>query len=81
MLSVWSENIERLLKVCYTYAMKQETLKELGKFILDLTKIVIAIVVITPFVKGGDIEILPILSAVAMAVIGLYITNEGAKDE
>jgi len=61
--------------------MKKETLKELGKLILDVTKIVIAIVVITPFVKGGSVEILPILSAVAMAGIGLYIINKGAKDE
>lgn len=61
--------------------MKKETLKELGKLILDVTKIVIAVVIITPFVKGGDIEILPIFSAVAMAGIGLYIINKGAKDE
>jgi len=61
--------------------MKQETTKELGKFILDITKIIIAIAVITPFVKGGNIEIVPILSAVAMAGVGLYITNKGVKDE
>jgi len=67
--------------VCYTFIMKKETLKELGKFILDITKIVIAIVVITPFVKGGEVEILPIFSAVGMAGFGLYITNKGVKDE
>lgn len=61
--------------------MKRETTKELGKFILDITKIVIAIVIITPFVKGGDVETLPILSALAMAGVGLYITNKGVKDE
>lgn len=57
--------------------MKKETLKELGKLILDITKIIVAIVVITPFVKGGDIEVLPILFAVIMAGIGLYIINKG----
>jgi len=61
--------------------MKKETTKELGKFILDITKIVIAIVVITPFVKGGNVEITPILVAIAMASVGLYITNKGVKDE
>lgn len=61
--------------------MKKETLKELGKLILDVTKIVIAIVVITPFVKGGNIEIFPILSAIAMAGTGLYIINKGVKDD
>ncbi|MBL0707800.1 MAG: hypothetical protein JJW00_02010 [Sulfurimonas sp.] len=61
--------------------MKKETTKELGKFILDITKIIIAIVVIAPFVKGGTVEIIPILSAVGMAGIGLYITNKGVKDD
>lgn len=61
--------------------MKKETTKELGKFILDITKIVIAIVVITPFVKGGSIEIVPILSAIAMAGVGLYITNKGVAND
>ncbi len=33
--------------------MKKEATKELGKFILDITKIVIAIVVITPTDSNG----------------------------
>ena len=61
--------------------MKKEAIKELGKFILDITKIIVAIAIVTPFVKGGDIELVPIFSSVAMAAIGIYITNKGAKDE
>ena len=63
----------------YNQTLKKEAIKELGKFILDITKIIVAIV--TPFVKGGDIELVPIFSSVAMAAIGIYITNKGAKDE
>ena len=61
--------------------MKKEAIKELGKFILDIAKIIVAIAVVTPFVKGGGIEVVPILSAVTMAGIGIYIINKGAKNE
>jgi len=32
--------------------MKKETIKESGKFIFDISKIVIAVAVVIPFVKG-----------------------------
>ena len=65
----------------YDGSMKKEAIRELGKFILDITKIIVAIAVITPFVKGGGIEIVPIIASVVMAGIGIYIINKGAKDE
>lgn len=61
--------------------MKKETKKELGKFILDLTKIIFAIVIITPFVKGESIQILPLLITGVSSAMGIYLINQGAKDE
>jgi len=61
--------------------MKKETLKEVGKFILDLSKIIFAVAVITPFVKGSNFEILPVVVASAISVVGIYIMNKGVKDE
>ena len=61
--------------------MKKETIKELGKLILDLSKIIIAIAVVTPLVKESDFHILPLLIGVVTSVIGLYIINKGVKDE
>jgi hypothetical protein len=60
--------------------MKQETIKELGKFIMDLSKIVIAIAVITPFVNGGSINLTPIFLAVITTSLGLFLINKGVKD-
>jgi len=61
--------------------MKKETLKESGKFILDISKIIIAVAVITPFVKGGNLDIFTLISALSIAAIGVYTINKGAKDE
>ncbi len=61
--------------------MKKETLKESGKFILDLSKIIFAIAVITPFVKGSEFEIFPLIIASAISSIGIYIINKGALNE
>lgn len=61
--------------------MKKETKKELGKFILDLTKIIFAIVIITPFVSGGHLQIMPLLIAGVTSSLGIYLINQGVKDE
>ena len=61
--------------------MKRETLKEAGKYILDLSKIMIAIAVITPFVKESHIEMLPHRIAGASSIVGLYLINKGVSDE
>ena len=61
--------------------MKKETKKELGKYILDLNKIIFAIVVITPFVKGENIQILPFVVIGITSTLGIYLINKGAKDE
>jgi len=61
--------------------MKKETLKEAGKFILDLSKIMIAIAVITPFVKDSHFEISPLIITGFSSTVGLYLINKGVSDE
>ncbi len=61
--------------------MKKETLKELGKLFYDFSKIIFAIILITPLAKGDNISLLAILAMVAIVAAGTYIINKGAKDE
>lgn len=61
--------------------MKKETIKEVGKLFLDFTKIIFAIAFLTPFIKDGDFEIVPVIAGVLTAIIGTYLINKGAKDE
>ena len=61
--------------------MKKETIKELGKLILDLSKIIIAIAVIAPLVKESDFHILPLFIGVITSGLGLFLINKGVKDE
>jgi len=65
----------------YNQPMKKETIKEIGKLFLDFTKIIFAIAFLTPFIKNGDFEILPIISGFSTAIVGIYLTNKGLEDE
>ena len=67
--------------MCYNEAMKKETIKEAGKLLLDFTKIIVAVAIITPLVKSGKMEIAPFIFAAISAISGLYLINKGAKDE
>ncbi len=60
--------------------MKKETIKELGKFILDLSKIFIAVSIIAPFVKGIEITIVSLIAPTIAATFGLYIINKGNEN-
>ena len=61
--------------------MKKETIKEAGKLLLDFTKIIVAVAIITPLVKNGQMEIAPFIFAAIAAISGLYLIDKGAKDE
>jgi len=61
--------------------MKKETIKEIGKYFLDGSKILLALAIITPFVKGGNISIITIVIFAVLVISGVYLTNKGAKDE
>ncbi|MBR0574292.1 hypothetical protein QJU43_00055 [Pasteurella atlantica] len=60
--------------------IKKETIREAGKLLLDFTKIIVAIAVITPFVQNNNVEVFPFLSASISMVTGLYLINKGAKN-
>ena len=60
--------------------LKKESIKETGKFILDLTKIIFAIAIITPLVKNSDFNILPIIFVIISTISGIYILNKGVAD-
>ena len=61
--------------------MKKETLKEVGKFGLDLAKIVFAVAILPPLVKSGSINWLGIIGALLVALGGMVMINKGADDE
>lgn len=63
------------------FRLKKESLKESAKLLLDFSKVIFAITVVTPFVKGGSLDIISIITSVILAGIGIYVYNKGAKDE
>jgi len=65
----------------YNQTMKKETLKELGKYFLDISKILLALTLIAPFMKQGDISIVAVLLVLVLFAVGVTLTNKGAKDE
>jgi len=61
--------------------MKKETLKEIGKYLLDISKILIALALITPVLKDNNISYVAIVLVMILSLIGFYFTNKGAVDE
>ncbi|MDA3053234.1 hypothetical protein OFO01_07280 [Campylobacter sp. JMF_01 NE2] len=61
--------------------LKKETIKESGKLLLDLAKVIIAVAIVTPLVKNEAIGITPFIVALMISVVGMYLFNKGAKDE
>ena len=61
--------------------MKKETLKELGKFGLDLAKIVFAVAILPTLIHNSKINGLALLGALALAMGGIMLINKGVKDE
>ena len=61
--------------------MKKDTLKELGKYFLDISKILLALTLITPFMKQGDISMIAVLLTLVLFAVGVTLTDKGAKDE
>ena len=61
--------------------MKKETLKEIGKFGLDLAKIVFAVAILPPVLKSGFINWYAIIGAILFASGGVILINKGVDDE
>jgi len=60
--------------------MKKETFKEMGKYLLDISKILLALAMITPLMKDEGIPFIVIVLFILLVVTGTYLTNKGVKD-
>jgi len=61
--------------------MTKETLKEIGKFLTDLSKITIGVAFLTPFVKDDNLSIIALISASLLAIGGFILINKGTKED
>ncbi|MDD2651647.1 MAG: hypothetical protein PHX44_01185 [Sulfurimonas sp.] len=61
--------------------MKKETHKEIGKYFLDISKILIALALVPPMLKNEPISFLAVGLILVLIGIGIVFTNKGAKDE
>lgn len=59
----------------------KDLLKELGKYFFDISKIVLAIAVLTPLVKSGSYNYYAIIGAGILFILGAYITYKGVSDD
>ena len=59
----------------------KDLLKELGKYFFDISKIVLAIAVLTPLVKSGSYNYYAIGGAGVLFILGAYITYKGVNDD
>ncbi len=65
--------------------LKEQTLKELGKYFLDTSKIIMALTLIAPLMKSEHIEVFQFIMFVfvfmCLMSIGIYLINKGEKDD
>ena len=61
--------------------MKKESLKEFGKFGLDLSKITFAVAILPTLLKKGSINDIALIAAMVFLIGGLVFINKGAKDD
>jgi len=61
--------------------MKKDTLKELGKFGLDLAKIIFAGAILPALIKNATINGYALIGALIFAISGIMAINKGANDE
>lgn len=52
-------------------------LKETGKYLYDISKIVLGLAIVTPLIKGDEISIFPILVAFILFVAGAIMIYKG----
>jgi len=61
--------------------MTKETLKEIGKFLTDLSKITFAIAILTPLLKDIGVNYPAIMGASALIFGGIILINKGTKED
>lgn len=71
----------RVCYLCYNQKMKKETQKELGKYLLDVSKILVALALITPLLKDESVSLISVALFTILLIAGTYLTNKGAKED
>ena len=61
--------------------MTKETIKEIGKYLIDLSKITVGVAFLTPFVKDNNLSIFALISALLLAIGGFKLINKGTKED
>ena len=61
------------------FVFKKEIIKDVGKSCFDISKLIIAVAIITPLVKNDNISITPFIVALISAMIGVHLFNKGAE--
>jgi hypothetical protein len=59
--------------------IQQETIKEFGKLIYDLSKIGFAVAVIAPLVKGDQLSFYVVIAIALGVVAGTVFINKGVQ--
>jgi len=59
--------------------MKKETLKELGKYHLDISKILAGLAIVAPFMKDETVSIGSFVVVIITLTIGFILIDKGAK--
>ena len=55
--------------------------EETGKYLYDISKIVLGVAVITPIFKGGDYSIVAIFASAFSFIAGAYLLHKGENYE
>ena len=61
--------------------MKKETIKEIGKYLIDISKITVGVAFLTPFVKENNLSYIALFSALLLSVGGFILINKGTRDD
>ena len=61
--------------------MKRETIKEIGKYLIDISKITVGVAFLTPFVKDNNLSYIALFSALLLSIGGFILINKGTIDE
>jgi len=59
--------------------MNNSTLKEIGKYLVDLSKILFAIVLISPYVNNGKIDTNTLYAVMGLATMGFIFIAKGNR--
>ena len=59
----------------------RKLLQEIGKYLLDISKITFAVAIISPLVKDGSFSVIATVFAGGVCIAGIYTFYKGAKND